>query len=53
MITEPKVWAFFYGSYTNFEVLGEVELTPQEWELGRLNGYDIHGAMIWFATALA
>jgi hypothetical protein len=25
----------------NFEVLGEVDLTPQEWEVGGLNGYDI------------
>src|SRR5258708_18971476 len=41
MTTEPNVWALFYGSYMNFDVLREVDLTPQEWEVGRLNGFDI------------
>ena len=36
-----KIWTFFYGSYMNFEVLGEVEFVPQQWELARLSGFDI------------
>ncbi len=35
------VWTFFYGSYMNFDVLREVDLTPQKWEVGRLGGFDI------------
>ena len=37
----PKVWTFFYGSYINFEVLKEVELVPESWEVARLAGFDI------------
>ena len=38
---QPKVWTFFYGSYMNFEVLKEVELAPERWEVARLHGFDI------------
>ncbi|HEV2370576.1 MAG TPA: gamma-glutamylcyclotransferase family protein [Streptosporangiaceae bacterium] len=41
MAQAPKVWVFFYGSYMNFEVLVEVGLIPQEWEVARLAGFDI------------
>jgi hypothetical protein len=37
----PQVWTFFYGSYINFDVLKEVDLVPQEWEVARLAGFDI------------
>jgi len=37
----PTVWTFCYGSYMNFNVLKEVNLVPQEWEVGRLYGFDI------------
>jgi hypothetical protein len=40
-MTEPKVWVFFYGSYINFGVLREVDLVPEQWEVARLDGYDI------------
>jgi hypothetical protein len=36
-----KVWAFFYGSYINLNVLKEVELVPEEYEVARLSGFDI------------
>jgi hypothetical protein len=39
--SEPKVWTFFYGSYMNFAVLGEVGLAPERWEVARLGGFDI------------
>ncbi len=38
---EPKVWTFFYGSYMNFDVLKGVNLTPVQWEVAKLNGFDI------------
>ena len=37
----PKVWTFFYGSYMNFEVLKEMDLVPERWEIARLSGFDI------------
>jgi hypothetical protein len=40
-MTEPKVWTFFYGSYINFNVLKEVNFTPERWEVARLHGFDI------------
>ncbi len=40
-MTEPKVWVFFYGSYMNLDVLREVDLVPERWEVGRLGGFDI------------
>ena len=36
-----KVWTFFYGSYINFDVLQEVELVPEHYEVARLSGFDI------------
>src|SRR5262245_36981659 len=38
---EPRVWAFFYGSYINFAVLKEAGFEPKEWEVGRLPGFEI------------
>src|SRR4051794_1167363 len=38
---ETKVWTFFYGSYINFDVLRQVDLVPQQWEVARLAGFDI------------
>jgi hypothetical protein len=40
-VAEPEVWTFFYGSYINIDVLKEVELEPEAWEVARLHGYDI------------
>ena len=40
-MAEPKVWVFFYGSYMNLDVLREVDLVPERWEVGRLGGFDI------------
>jgi hypothetical protein len=40
-MAEPKVWVFFYGSYINFGVLREVDLVPDQWEVGQLHGFDI------------
>ena len=36
-----KVWVFFYGSYMNFDVLREVDYSPEESFVARLSGYDI------------
>jgi hypothetical protein len=38
---EPKVWVFFYGSYMNLGVLREAGLVPEQWEVARLDGFDI------------
>lgn len=38
---EPQIWTFFYGSYMNFEVLGEVNYIPKKWEIARLSGFEI------------
>jgi hypothetical protein len=40
-MTEPKVWTFFYGSFINLDVLGEVGLVPDAVEVARLAGFDI------------
>lgn len=40
-MTEPKVWTFFYGSFINLDVLGEVGLVPDAVEVARLPGFDI------------
>jgi hypothetical protein len=37
----PKVWVFFYGSYMNLDVLREVQLAPDRWEVARLSGFDV------------
>jgi hypothetical protein len=36
-----KVWAFFYGSYINLNVLNEVDFIPEQYEVAKLNGFDI------------
>ena len=36
-----KVWTFFYGSYINLNVLKEVDLVPEDYEVARLDGFDI------------
>src|SRR5215470_1982573 len=36
-----KISTFFYGSYINFEVLKEVDLIPEEWQVAVLPNYDI------------
>jgi len=41
-VPDPAVWVFFYGSYINVDVLGEVDLVPARIEVARLSGYDIH-----------
>jgi hypothetical protein len=40
-MTEPRVWVFFYGSYMNVDVLRDVEVIPEQWEVARLFGFDI------------
>jgi hypothetical protein len=40
-VAEPKVWVFFYGSYINLDVLREVDLVPDQWEVAQLHGFDI------------
>ena len=43
-MTAPKVWVFWYGSYINLSVLGEVGLMPDSFEVARLSGFDIQVA---------
>ena len=38
---EYKVWVFFYGSFMNLDVLKEVDLVPERYEVARLGGFDI------------
>lgn len=40
-MNEKKVWSFFYGSYINISVLKEINLLPQQYEIAKLNGFDI------------
>ena len=40
-MTATKVWVFFYGSYINMDVLREVDLAPEEFEVAKLYGFDI------------
>ena len=40
-MSETLVRVFFYGSYINFDVLREVEIVPERWEVARLHGFDI------------
>jgi len=37
----PRVWVFFYGSYMNRGVLGEVGIVPDEIDVARVAGWDI------------
>lgn len=36
-----QVLTFFHGSYMNLEVLNEVGIAPELWEVARLSGYDV------------
>ena len=38
---QRKVWVFFYGSYINMKVLKDIGFEPEEYEVARLDGYDI------------
>lgn len=40
-MSQKKVWTFFYGSYINLSVLKEIGLIPQQYELAKLNGFEI------------
>jgi hypothetical protein len=39
---DPRIWTFFYGSYINADVLREVNYFPDQVEVARLAGFDIH-----------
>jgi hypothetical protein len=36
-----KVFVFFYGSFMNLDVLAEVNLIPDQFEVAKLSGFDI------------
>lgn len=38
---EPKVWVFLYGSYMNPDVLAEVDLVPEQWEVATLAAFEL------------
>ena len=38
---QPLVWVFFYGSYMNLDVLREADITPHDWEVATLSGFDL------------
>ena len=40
-MSQPLVWAFFYGSFINFEVLKQSGFVPERFEVARLNGFEI------------
>jgi hypothetical protein len=40
-MAERAVAVFFYGSYINRDVLAEVEIDPDPFEVARLEGFDI------------
>ncbi len=40
-MAESNVWTFFYGSYMNFDVLKAVDFVPAQWEVVKVNGFDI------------
>ena len=40
-MTETKVWTFFYGSYMNLDVLKELNLIPDEYDVAILRGFEI------------
>jgi len=41
MTNEQTIPTFFYGSYINRQVLAEVDLDPERFEVARLSGYDL------------
>ena len=40
-MSAQRVWVFLYGSFINREVLAEVDLIPERFEVARLSGFDI------------
>jgi len=38
---ERKIWAFFYGSYLNLRLLEAANFIPDQFEVARLNSFDI------------
>jgi Gamma-glutamyl cyclotransferase, AIG2-like len=40
-MTETTVWTFFYGSFMNMEVLRQGGFVPEQYEVAKLNGFDI------------
>jgi hypothetical protein len=36
-----RVWTFFYGSFINRDVLRQLDVVPDQVEVGRLGGFDI------------
>jgi hypothetical protein len=41
-MAEPTVWAFFYGSFINLDVLKQTGYVPGQYEVAKLDGFDIH-----------
>lgn len=39
--TDKKIWVFFYGSYINLNVLKEVDISPECFDIAKLSGFDI------------
>jgi hypothetical protein len=40
-MSERKAWCFFYGYYINILLLKEINIIPQQYEVAKLNGFDI------------
>jgi hypothetical protein len=40
-MSERRVQVFFHGSYMNFDVLRDVQITPERWQVARLHGFDV------------
>jgi hypothetical protein len=40
-MAEPTVWTFFYGSFINLDVLQQGGFVPEQYEVAKLNGFDI------------
>jgi hypothetical protein len=40
-MAEPTLWTFFYGSFINLDVLKQLGLIPEQFEVARLPGFDI------------
>jgi hypothetical protein len=40
-VTRHKVTTYFYGSFVNLDVLNQVDLAPESFEVARLHGFDI------------
>lgn len=41
MTEEKKVWVFFYGSYINLNVLKEIDISPDFFDIAKLSGFEI------------